>query len=139
MPAFGQSSRDHLATTHKDLQAIFNEVIKVYDCSVYCGHRGKEAQDEAFVANLSKTPWPTSRHNTTPSMAADVAPWPIDWKDTERFYFFAGYVLATADQLLAEGIINHKVRWGGDWDSDKDIRDQRFNDLPHFELIPAGS
>jgi hypothetical protein len=28
-----------------------------------------------------------------------------------------------------------KLRWGGDWDSDKDTKDQNFNDLPHFELI----
>lgn len=27
------------------------------------------------------------------------------------------------------------IRWGGDWDSDADIRDNKFNDLYHFEII----
>jgi peptidoglycan L-alanyl-D-glutamate endopeptidase CwlK len=26
------------------------------------------------------------------------------------------------------------VRWGGDWDGDRDIDDQTFDDLPHFEF-----
>ena len=41
---------------------------------------------------------------------------------------FAGYVQGVAEQL---GI---KIRWGGDWDSDFDFKDQTFNDLVHFEL-----
>ena len=28
-----------------------------------------------------------------------------------------------------------KIRWGGDWDRDTDLSDNRFNDLPHFELM----
>lgn len=27
------------------------------------------------------------------------------------------------------------IRWGGDWDSDGDMRDNTFNDLYHFEII----
>jgi peptidoglycan L-alanyl-D-glutamate endopeptidase CwlK len=27
------------------------------------------------------------------------------------------------------------LRWGGDWDQDGDIRDNKFNDLYHFELV----
>ena len=27
------------------------------------------------------------------------------------------------------------LRWGGDWDGDRDFKDQRFIDLPHFELV----
>ena len=26
------------------------------------------------------------------------------------------------------------IRWGGDWDKDYDEKDERFRDLPHFEL-----
>lgn len=29
-----------------------------------------------------------------------------------------------------------KIRWGGDWDLDTDLKDNTFDDLPHFELIP---
>ena len=34
---------------------------------------------------------------------------------------------------LAAGI-DVNLRWGGDWDRDFDLKDQRFNDYPHFEL-----
>jgi len=27
------------------------------------------------------------------------------------------------------------IRWGGDWNMDTYVKDQRFNDLPHFELV----
>jgi len=59
----------------------------------------------------------------------DLAPWPIDWRDVERFKKLAQCVLAAADKL---GV---RVRWGGDWDMDGDSADERFLDLPHFELI----
>jgi len=27
-----------------------------------------------------------------------------------------------------------KIRWGGDWDSDGDINDNKFDDLVHVEI-----
>jgi len=27
------------------------------------------------------------------------------------------------------------IRYGGDWDGDKKTADQRFNDLPHWEIL----
>ena len=27
-----------------------------------------------------------------------------------------------------------KIRWGGDWDNDTEVKDTGFKDLPHFEL-----
>ena len=26
------------------------------------------------------------------------------------------------------------LRWGGDWDQDTEVKDNRFDDLGHFEL-----
>lgn len=26
-----------------------------------------------------------------------------------------------------------RITWGGDWDGDKSFKDNKFNDLPHFE------
>ena len=46
----------------------------------------------------------------------------------KRFVDFAGYVKGVAEDL---GIA---IPWGGDWDGDGDFSDQRFHDLPHFEL-----
>ena len=37
--------------------------------------------------------------------------------------------------LWEKGLIDHVIRWGGNWDSDGVIiRDQGFDDLVHFEL-----
>jgi hypothetical protein len=27
-----------------------------------------------------------------------------------------------------------ELRWGGDWDQDFEVKDNRFDDFPHFEL-----
>ena len=128
MPKFGKSSKRRLATCHEDLQEIFNEVIKYFDCSVLCGHRGEEDQNKAFESGHSKVKWPKGRHNHNPSIAVDVAPYPIDWKDRERMTYFAGMVMGIAK---AKGI---GLRWGGDWNQNTDLKDNSFDDLPHFEL-----
>lgn len=129
MRTFGTQSAAKLATCHPDLQKVFNFVIGHYDCTVLEGHRGQEAQDEAFRRGTSKLKWPNGNHNKTPSLAVDVLPYPIDWKDLDRMRLFAGFVLGAASAM---GI---KLRWGGDWDGDRDMKDQTFHDLPHFELV----
>lgn len=55
-------------------------------------------------------------------------------KDVGRWYHFGGYVQGTADQMYRHGEVERKVRWGGDWDSDRVFSDQNFDDLAHFEL-----
>ncbi len=133
MPYFGKESLKELSTCDIKLKLIFNEVIRNFDCSVIQGLRGKQEQDEYFRIGKSKVKWPTGKHNSAIknglSSAADVAPYPINWNDRERFYYFAGYVKGKADLL---GV---KIRWGGDWDSDNDLHDQTFMDLVHFELV----
>jgi peptidoglycan L-alanyl-D-glutamate endopeptidase CwlK len=84
------------------------------------------------VEGKSKTRWPTSKHNAVPSLAVDLVPCPVDWKDRERFILLAGIVIGIAWKL---GI---PVRWGGDWDGDSNIAEHSFQDLPHFELIGEG-
>lgn len=131
MPMFSEISKARLATCHPWLIKLFEEVIKEYDCSIICGERTKEEQDRAVAEGFSKAPWPTSAHNKRPSMAVDVAPFPLDWSEREhrRFYHFGGYVLAVAQRM------NIPIRWGGDWNGNMDFKDQTFNDLPHFQLI----
>ncbi len=129
MPRFGRTSQRHLDEAHPDLQRVFNIVIGHFDCSVIEGHRPQDEQNKAFHAGRSKLKWPESRHNQHPSLAVDAVPYPVDWEDRERFYYFAGFVVAVAATL---GIT---VRWGGDWDRDTQVHDQSFFDLPHFELV----
>lgn len=129
MPQFSEQSKNKLETCHRDLQVLFNEVIKYYDCSILGGHRTQLEQNEKFRLGLSKKQYPNSNHNALPSNAVDVAPYPIDWDDRERFSYFAGFVEATAILLKI------KIRWGGDWDSDHNLKNNNFDDLPHFELV----
>lgn len=135
MPKFSQSSFSKLSTCHPDLQALMYDVIKYFDCTVLEGYRNESDQEKAFAAGNTKLHWPHGKHNRLPSMAIDVAPYPIDWNNSKRMYWFAGYVMGTAQKLKDEGKMTHSVRFGGDWDSDKDITDQKFNDLVHFELV----
>lgn len=128
MPAFGPASAARLATCDERLQALFNEVVKTFDCTIIEGHRGEAAQRLAFVTGRSKLDWPNGNHNAKPSKAVDVAPYPVDWNDSRRFYYFAGVVQGIATKM---GL---KVRWGGDWDQDTQVKDNTFNDLVHFEI-----
>ena len=126
MPRFSARSASRLAECHKDLQRVMNAAIQEVDFTVLCGHRGKAEQDAAVAAGNSKLRWPKSKHNKKPSLAVDVAPWPIDWNNRARFKALAKVILAEAAAL---GI---SLRWGGDWNSDGDDSDGW--DLPHFEL-----
>lgn len=128
MPKFGKASLDKLATCDDRLQRVFNEVIKYFDCTVIEGHRGEAAQNKAFAEGKSKLKYPQGKHNKTPSLAADVLPYPIDWNDTNRMRYFAGFVVGIAASM---GIT---IRWGGDWNQNTELKDNSFNDLPHFEL-----
>jgi len=135
MPKFSQSSIDQLKTCHPDLQTLAYEVIKHFDCKCTEGHRGKEAQDKAFAEGKSQKRFPNGNHNSFPSNAMDLYPYPIDMKNTNRFYWFAGFVMGVAEMLYLTGKMKHKIRYGGDWDGDKDITNQTFFDLVHFEII----
>jgi peptidoglycan LD-endopeptidase CwlK len=136
MPRFSQRSFSRLATCHPDLQTIFYEVIKYVDCTILEGHRGQEAQDEAFKKGNSKLMWPNGKHNTLPSMACDVAPYPVpDWNDLSKFYWFAGFVMGVSELLYMTGKITHKVRFGGDWNRNYSISDEKgLRDLVHYEI-----
>lgn len=128
MPKFGKKSKENLSTTHEKLQKVFNEVIKTVDCSVLEGHRSEVRQNALYKEGKTKVKYPKGRHNSSPSNAVDVVPYPVDWDDRERFHLFAGFVMGTAKAM---GIT---LRWGGDWDTDWQVNDNRFDDFPHFEL-----
>ena len=132
MPSFGDRSNNNLDTCHPDLRALFRRVVEEQDCAVICGIRTKEEQETAFLAGASTKRWPDSKHNVTSpeqlSIAVDVVPYPVDWTDKGRFYMFVGYVKRIAFEMS----IN--IRCGADWDNDGYTKDQKFHDLPHFEL-----
>jgi peptidoglycan L-alanyl-D-glutamate endopeptidase CwlK len=129
VPKFSQTSARRLAECDERLQRVFSEVIKHVDCTVLCGHRSKEEQDAAYKLGNSKLKFPMSKHNRLPALAVDVVPYPVDWNNIRHFDRFSGFVFGIARGMGVE------LRWGGDWDRDWDLKDNRFNDLPHFELV----
>lgn len=133
MPEFGERSKKALNSADPKLRLLFEEVVKTYDCAVICGFRNEEDQETAFVQGFSKVRYPNSKHNSYPSKAVDVVPWPIDWNDTKRFYEFGAIVIETAKKM---GI---KIRWGGDFNQDGNLKNDRFVDLPHWELVEQGA
>ena len=137
---FSKRSLAQLATCHPDLQRILTEALKVSDIDfgISEGHRPAAKQKEYFDAGKSKIDGvkKKSKHNLTPSMAADTYAYVggVSYKQKD-IIFLAGVVTATANSLFAQGEITHKVRWGGNWDRDGEIiTDQNFQDLVHFEL-----
>jgi peptidoglycan L-alanyl-D-glutamate endopeptidase CwlK len=131
MNKFSQSSLDKLSRVHPSLVRILNAVLPIQDCKIIYGARTREEQERLVKEGLSKTL--NSKHIINPldgfSHAVDVAPYPIDWGNTKRFYYFAGLMVATA---RAQHV---NIRWGGNWDMDEDLDDQTFMDLIHFEIV----
>lgn len=137
MSFLGATSNAKLDTCHPDLQRLIRAVAERVNFTILCGHRTKEDQDTAVVEGKSKTAWPNSKHNTSPSQAVDIWPYVpeagLDWKDIPAGARLMGYVNAVADEM---GI---KIRLGMDWDMDwhsagKDLG-ENFYDGPHVELV----
>lgn len=129
MPSFGAKSLAKLDTCDHRLQEVCSLVISNYDFTILEGHRSNERQDELFRQGKSKLRAGESKHNASPSLAVDVAPWPIDWENHKRFYLLAGFFFQAAAEL------DIQLRWGGDWDGDWVHTDQSFHDLPHLEVL----
>ena len=128
MAKFSKTSLARLEGVDYRLQDLAHRVVMSHhDCTVLYGRRTEAEQAKLVQEGLSRTM--NSRHLT--GHAIDLAPYPIDWNNKKRFYYFGGIVVAVAKEL------NIPLRWGGDWDSDDDLDDQKFMDLVHFE-IPHG-
>ena len=128
MPSFSRHSLERLHTCDSRLVQICKTVIRYYDFTVLEGYRSNERQAELLTQGKTKVGPGESKHNSNPSMAVDLAPYPIDWNDPKRFFLLAGMMFAAAEE------IDVKLRWGGDWDGDWTHTDQSFHDLPHFEI-----
>ncbi len=138
MNSYSAASLDKLETCHEELIAVCRAVIPVYDHTIIWGLRNEEQQNALYPVYTTKL-WPDSRHNSKDpeglSNAVDMAPWHsrlphIRWENEREFVFLAGHV------MLAAAAIGVKLRWGGDWDEDKDLYDiNKPFDLGHFERI----
>ena len=155
MTHYSSKSLTRLQTCHSDLETLMLEVDKHWANTILEGKRTIEQQRENVAKGVSKTM--NSLHLDDPSNAVDAAPDPLNWpkmhtelaellghlsaqdrrqmakhileyaKQMARWYYFGGFVLGTAAQMGID------IRWGGDWDGDRDIHEQNFDDLVHYE------
>ena len=107
------------------LRLLMLEAIKdtPLDFTVLETVRTREQQIQNVKKGVSKTL--KSRHIPDSNIsryseAVDIAPYPIDWKDLNRFRKLSEHIKKKAVQL---GI---PITWGGDWKS--------LVDMPHYEL-----
>ena len=136
MPIFSDESKKQLATCHPELQLLFNEVIKYFDCKVLEGYRNRLDQEKAFDSGNSKLHYPFGNHNKIPSQAVDVSPYPVpSWNSSKDFIYFAGKVMGIAAILYDQGKMTHHVRYGGDFNMNQMVTDSTFFDGVHFELL----
>lgn len=134
MYKFSDRSKKELLTCHPKIQRVAFELIQIVDFTVLEGHRSPEKQLKLYEKGYSKVK--AGKHNYTPSLAIDIAPFPIpknwgedDSKERDRFVYLGGMWMAVA------GMIGYKFRWGGDWDMDNSFKDNKWDDLVHFELV----
>ena len=126
MPRFSKRSLLQLESCHIVLQRLMKRVIERTDFSVICGFRNQQEQDKAYADGRSKLKWPHSKHNTSPSLAVDVIPFPVDWDDIDRFKELAAVVKEEWSLMTETERLRYELVWGGDWAT--------FRDLPHFEI-----
>lgn len=128
MYKFSNRSIENLQGVDRRLQDMCYRAIKIVNFAVIEGHRGEDRQNQLYESGMSKLQWPNSMHNQWPALAVDCVPYPVDWEDQRRFYYLAGIFKSIAYDLGFE------IRHGGDWDRDDIFKDQKFFDLPHFEI-----
>lgn len=93
--------------------------------------RDRASQERAFKNGFSKVHFGNSAHNWSPSIACDIAPYPLDWDDASRFTELQiKFIKPIAKRL------NIPIRQGVDWNMDGNLTNDRWDDLPHVELHP---
>ena len=130
---FSTRSIDRPNSCHGDLVILMAEALADDACpsdmTILCGYRGEAEQNAAFESGSSQLRFPQSRHNRSPSLAVDVAPYigGVSW-DWEHYHPLADHIKATWKRLETAGRLSgaYDLRWGGDWTS--------FQDGPHWEL-----
>lgn len=132
---WGSNSTRVLVTLDPRLQEWVTRVRdEVTDISLLAGYRSEEVQNQLYDSGMSKLRYPRSKHNTYPSLAVDLQPYPRPSKET-KLWGALGYIAGRGEWIANDmGIV---LRWGGDWDMDGDLTNQSFDDLFHWEIYNA--
>ena len=128
MSTLDAASAARLRAAHPLLQRLFEAVAARTPIIILESQRGRAAQEEAFRKGNSKAHFGDSAHNWSPSVALDVAPKPLNWNDRKAFIALSVIVFEEARRLEIP------IRWGGDWNMNGVLTDEKLSDLPHYEL-----
>lgn len=133
MRTWSANSQKHYDTLDPRLQKLCTRIRdEVCDISIICGHRGQVEQDEYYATGRSKVKYPNGKHNSMPSRAVDIQPYPMP-EYNPKVWAALGYIAGRAYAIAWEE--GFAIRWGGDWDNDGDLTDQNFDDLYHIEVL----
>jgi len=123
-----KASAEKLNSVNEQLRRVCLKAFETvpFDITVIEGMRSAERQKELLAKGATKVK--VSRHMS--GNAVDMAPYPIDWNDTDRFKTLAHHMFTAAKEL---GIT---IRWGGNWSriDEHQAPPSSFVDMPHFEL-----
>jgi len=130
MAKFSLTSQQRLRGVHPSLQLWAYKIVEIMDCKVIYGVR--TIAEQAHMVQIGASQTMNSYHLVQADgwgHAVDLAPYPIDWKDLNRFVALYGVGLAVAHEM------NLPIVWGGDWDADGVLlTDQGFDDYSHWQL-----
>jgi len=138
MYSYGRRSLENLSQCHPDLKIVLVDLIQLMDVSIIKATRGEDEQMLAYNTidkngnRLSNAKYGESAHNSTPSFAADLVPWPLDWSAHERFAYMAGMLRGIGH---ARGIeLTVGLDWNGNGVLVQDDPAEKLKDGPHVEL-----
>lgn len=120
---WGKKSTELLATCDKRLQELAYMMLdrSDFDLTITCGYRTEDEQNEAYKNGKSRARFGESKHNTFPSKAIDICPYPINW-DTKDIRWQE----MALNAMWCAGKLGIEIVWGGSFKSIKD--------LPHFQI-----
>jgi peptidoglycan L-alanyl-D-glutamate endopeptidase CwlK len=95
------------------------------------GKRTAEEQNQLFKEGFSQRDGYEliSKHQSGDAIDLNVFVGAKIIDNKEMLCVIAGVMFSCAEEL------NMEIRWGLDWNSNGDIRDNKFNDQYHFELV----
>ena len=141
---FHQRSKEQLDTCHPHLKANSTEIALVHskvDFAIIEGNRSLARQLQLFNEGRSQIDGikRKGKHNFYPSRAFDFCPYyyrKLQWEDAVSFAYLAGMFMYIGSYLRQRGLIECRIRWGGNWNNNGVLRkDQSFDDMPHIEII----
>ena len=134
---FSERSLDRMNGIDNQLQMIMRESIKVspidFGIPGHGGRRTDQAQNELFLKGVSKCDGFNDRSKHQDGLAVDFYAYVNDnasWDHT-HLGLVAGTIMAVANQLYREGLINIKLKWGGTFGSNE----FKGWDMGHIEIV----